>query len=49
MTYDKITKKQGFILSVENAFLENHSTEGRGDQYDHPVFLGLRKYEPIAL
>ena len=34
----KSQKKQGFILSVENAFLENHSTEGWGDQYDHPAF-----------
>ena len=36
-----ILKKQGFVLSLENTFLEK--SQGRG-QLDSPAFLGLRFY-----
>ena len=30
----KVTKSQGFILSLEDTFLENHK-EGEGGKFDH--------------
>ena len=34
----KVTKNQGFILSLENTFLEKPQ---RGSNWPSPVFLGL--------
>ena len=45
MTILKVTKKQGFTLSLENTFLKNHKGGG-GGQIDPQTCLGLIRKAP---
>ena len=44
----KVTKKQGFKFSLENAFLEIPCVEEEGGQIDPPIFLGLKNATEIT-
>ena len=48
MTMLKVTKKQGFTLSLGNTFLENLQEDGgRVGQTDPPAFLELKCRVPV--